>query len=78
MEHINKDLLDRFWQEQQELMVRLGELGVGQYFNMVEDLAKAFKLQDRCLRCMDEGTAGGVHMAGSGILNKEAAVELVQ
>lgn len=78
MEHINKDLLDRFWQEQQESLVRLGEVGAEKYFMSVENLAKAFELRDRCLRCIDEGTEGGVHMAGSGILNKEAAVELVQ
>ncbi|MDD5110480.1 MAG: hypothetical protein PHI63_04690 [Patescibacteria group bacterium] len=31
-------------------------------------MAKAFQPADRWLRCIDEGTPGGVHMAGSGIL----------
>src|SRR5205085_1929742 len=38
-------------------------------FNGLPDRARAFELKDTNLRCIDEGCPGGLHMAGSGVLN---------
>lgn len=78
MDQTQKDLLERYWQEQQEVFTRLQEMGGEQFFSSIENLPTAFELKDLSLRCMDEGTPGGIHMAGSGILSKESAVDLVK
>ncbi len=43
-------------------------MGIADYVASLEDLPKGFRLQDRTLRCIDEGTPGGIHLAGQGIL----------
>lgn len=45
-------------------------------FDSLENKNQVFVLQDRHLRCIDEGTPGGVHMAGSGILNTNKIKDL--
>ena len=42
--------------------------GVASYLTALPGWQKAFELRDRYLRCIDEGTPGGLHLAGSGIL----------
>ena len=43
------------------------------------DILPAFDLADRTIRCVDEGTPGGLHSAGSGILlDMDKAVSLVK
>jgi len=42
--------------------------GVASYLTALAGWQRAFELRDRYLRCIDEGTPGGVHLAGSGIL----------
>ncbi len=41
------------------------------YAKTLPDIHKAFLPQDRVLRCIDERTPGGIHLAGSGILMKD-------
>lgn len=62
--HLAKEI----WDKQQPLFVELYRDGAGKYFGGIESLAKAFELKDHCVRCMDEGTPTGIHLAGSGIL----------
>ncbi len=47
-----------------------------QLFNESPNKHEAFILQDYDLRCIDEGTVGGVHLAGSGILYPQAELDL--
>lgn len=61
-------LRDKYWREQSEIVEKMLEVGVGKYFKNIPDIDKAFKSEDKCLRCIDEGTCGGIHVAGSGIL----------
>ena len=45
-------------------------------FNRPEIREKVFNLTDRDLRCIDEGTPGGLHLAGEGILYTKAKEDL--
>ncbi|MFH1056160.1 MAG: hypothetical protein V1744_08715, partial [Candidatus Altiarchaeota archaeon] len=56
------------WSRQQPIFDAISEKGMGGYVSGINRLEDAFKLKDRSLRCIDEGTAGGVHLAASGIL----------
>ncbi|MBI2601227.1 hypothetical protein HYW42_04685 [Candidatus Daviesbacteria bacterium] len=40
-------------------------------FDSLPDRGRAFSLQDQILRCIDEGTVGGVHLAGSGLFYRD-------
>lgn len=46
-------------------------------FDSLSDNESAFELKDTHLRCMDEGTPGGIHLAGSGILYPQASKDLI-
>ncbi len=61
-------LVDKEWKEVLPTVLKLKKIGGRKYFNETENISEAFSLSDTDLRCIDEGTAGGVHMAGSGIL----------
>jgi hypothetical protein len=45
-------------------------------FNGLANRQKAFEPKDNYLRCIDEGCPGGVHMAGSGVLNPNWEADL--
>ncbi|MBM4417800.1 MAG: flagellar basal body-associated FliL family protein [Chloroflexi bacterium] len=45
-------------------------------FQGLPDRMRAFALKDTHLRCIDEGTPGGLHMAGSGVLYQNAVEDL--
>ncbi|TAK21370.1 MAG: flagellar basal body-associated FliL family protein [Chloroflexota bacterium] len=45
-------------------------------FQTLPDRPRAFTLKDTYLRCIDEGTPGGLHMAGSGALYEKAFDDL--
>ncbi|MFA5129370.1 MAG: hypothetical protein WC477_00450 [Patescibacteria group bacterium] len=63
------------WDAQQSFFDAIEKDGMQSYAKTISNLADAFVLRDRILRCMDEGTPGGIHAAGSGILmSKEDAV----
>ncbi|MEK7584036.1 MAG: hypothetical protein AAB490_02230, partial [Patescibacteria group bacterium] len=49
--------------------------GVDAYAKTLPHLAQAFELNKKCVSCMDEGTPGGVHAAGSGMLMNDAELE---
>ncbi len=53
---------------QNALMQKIYAIGMDNYVKTVEGLVKAFAPKDLAVRCIDEGTPGGVHLAGSGIL----------
>jgi len=65
------------WEKQQEIFDQIKKLGFQGYVDkMISDISKAFELKDRTCRCIDEGTPGGIHIAGSGILlSQEKAIE---
>jgi hypothetical protein len=67
----NANLAKEIWQKQNPLFVELYKTGAGEFFGKNDNLAKAFELKDRNVRCMDEGTPTGIHLAGSGILMGE-------
>lgn len=56
------------WEQQQPLFDRIQGSGMQTYVSSIPDISEAFILSDRSIRCMDEGTPGGIHAAGSGIL----------
>jgi len=64
------------WDNQNEILSKVFALGMEKYTSTIPNLKQAFELKDRSLRCIDEGTPGGLHCAGSGILMDESvAVE---
>ena len=71
-----------YWQESQLVFSKIYKYGVRDYVDSLPSsvLRMAFNLHDRSLRCIDEGTPGGIHVAGSGILLsvEEKQVELTK
>lgn len=61
------------WKKQKHLFEAMRDQGVQAYMESLPEIERAFQLEDRCVRCIDEGTPGGVHAAGSCILMDEAA-----
>ncbi|KKT19589.1 MAG: hypothetical protein UW03_C0016G0046 [Candidatus Peregrinibacteria bacterium GW2011_GWA2_43_8] len=53
---------------QSVIVARILENGMRAYSEEITDLDAAFSTDDKVIRCIDEGTPGGVHLAGSGIL----------
>ena len=60
--------------EQQPLFDKIKELGFSEYARSLDSLLEYFKPKDKSIRCMDEGTPGGKHSAGSGILREKSEV----
>ncbi|MDO8493259.1 MAG: hypothetical protein Q7S19_01805 [bacterium] len=71
---------DNSWQESQALFSTIHRMGLRSYLEGLSNLSEAFNLQDRSVRCIDEGTPGGIHIAGSGILldTKDNEAKLVR
>lgn len=61
-------LVEKEWKKALPAVFKLKKIGAQKYFNEIENISDAFSLSDTDLRCIDEGTAGGLHLAGSGIL----------
>jgi len=59
------------WEKQRDTVRAIEQLGLQRYAENLPDIQSAFELDDHCLRCIDEGTPGGIHLAGSGILMDE-------
>lgn len=70
MNHQEKEteVFERHWQESRALFSKIYKDGLRNYLGDLPELAEAFKLEDHSVRCIDEGTPGGIHIAGSGIL----------
>ncbi|MFA5926625.1 MAG: hypothetical protein WCT32_01950 [Patescibacteria group bacterium] len=56
------------WQVEESKIKKIIENGAQKYFDSVSGIVRAFESSDRSIRCIDEGTPGGIHLAGSGIL----------
>lgn len=75
--------IDKYWSEQQPIFDRLYQLGTNEYVKTLpagrqaSHLEWAFTDPDRTIRCIDERTPGGLHLAGSGILLPEDEIEQV-
>ncbi|MDD5566586.1 MAG: hypothetical protein PHH01_00085 [Patescibacteria group bacterium] len=65
------DQIIKYWEEQLPVFSKIKALGFNRYINTLPDFSRAFMLKDNCLRCIDEGTPGGIRLAGSGILLSE-------
>lgn len=72
------DIAEREWLRQQELFDAIFVQGFREYAAAIPGIQRAFVLDDRHLRCIDEGTPGGIHLAGSGILLRDRAKEVCQ
>lgn len=77
MEHstIENEKVEAF-EDQQEIMRTISEVGFASYAESLKNLSNAFDLEKhkpaenlhRCICCMDERIPDGIHSAGSGIL----------
>lgn len=74
----NKRDRQEAWEAQDQIIVPIVKSGIQKYVETLPDLYKAFALQDRTVRCTDERTPGGIHIAGSGILLGERVFDLLQ
>lgn len=63
------------WQKQQPVFERIQQAGGFAAYVSALDLSNACKPVDTILRCMDEGTIHGFHLAGSGILLKPGELD---
>ncbi len=63
-----------YWEEQIEVIHAIREQGMQAYASQIADLSSSFELKDRTVRCIDEGTPGGIHLAGQGILMTSAQI----
>jgi hypothetical protein len=54
--------------DQRELLAHIRQVGMQSYVDSLKGIAVIFELLDRWVRCMDEGTPGGIRLAGSGRL----------
>lgn len=69
--HVDRE---EHWNQENGLFKAIYKAGIPHYFNELPNIRNAFDLGDRTVRCIDEGTPGGLHIAGSGILlNPERA-----
>jgi len=63
-----REAMNHDWEAGNILMGEIFRRGFDSYAAHVQDIAGTFALEDRTVRCIDEGTPGGIHFAGSGIL----------
>lgn len=67
------------WKEAYQKTQEAMKVGFQSYFANQPNIKEAFFLRDRSVRCIDEGTVGGIHLAGSGILlDLEAAAKYLK
>jgi hypothetical protein len=72
-------LVEEEWINALPVLRKLKELGGQKYFETIPNISRALQLKDKNLRCIDEGTIGGIHLAGSGILlNLDQAISFCQ
>ncbi len=65
-------MIDSEWHRLQGAYAPVYEMGFDRYAaGHTESVARAFTLGDKTARCIDEGTPGGLHLAGTGILLPE-------
>ena len=57
-----------YWEKQNETLTGIKEKGMQAFVDGLSNIESAFELRDRTIRCIDEGTPGGIHIAGQGIL----------
>ena len=62
------------FEEQNETLQKIKKEGFVKYTGSLEKLSDSFVLKDGAIRCIDEGTPGGMHSAGSGILRNQSEV----
>ncbi|MCK9352344.1 MAG: hypothetical protein M0P76_06200 [Candidatus Pacebacteria bacterium] len=62
---------DLVWKEQSRIFRKIKENGFEVYASSLKKLSDMFGVQDGYVRCVDEGTPGGFHAAGSGILRSK-------
>ena len=80
MEHSsdrNHKIIETYWSSQAPIFTKLYTQGATTYVQSLQNLEAAFHENDRTLRCIDERTPGGIHLAGSGILLPEDEIEHV-
>jgi len=74
---LGKQEIDRLWEEGSPIIGQIYAQGADRYLSGIQGLDEAFKPKDRTVRCIDEGTPGGISCAGSGILlGVDAAAEV--
>jgi hypothetical protein len=76
-EHVHTDK-QKVWESELGVFDGIEKLGMQKFVETIHGMDKAFHA-DKCLRCIDEGTTGGEHLAGSGILlSEEALIEAMK
>jgi hypothetical protein len=68
----------RYWRVQEPLFAQISKMGWQRYVDSLPHAKNAFQLSDRDVRCIDERTPGGIHLAGSGILIQDQAEEILR
>ncbi len=59
---------NKLFKKEQPLCEKIYKQNFSDYFDSLPKHEQAFNPEDRSIRCIDEGTPQGIHIAGSGIL----------
>lgn len=65
---MNAEKINNWWQKQQDICRQIYDKGFRRYFGRNVNHKNVYNIEEKAVRCIDEGTPGGVHLAGSGIL----------
>lgn len=70
--------IQHHWNHHRNVLENIYRVGFNKYIEDLPGFENAFRLSDRSVRCIDERTPGGLHIAGSGILmDKEKVIRLL-
>lgn len=59
---------NHLWNQQQDICENIYKEGFARHFQGLSRIRQAFQPEDKAIRCIDDGTPGGIHLAGSGVL----------
>lgn len=65
---MHSEQMQKMWQRENEVVRAVGARSMQRHWQSLPDRRLVVELSDRGIRCMDEGTPGGIRLAGSGIL----------
>lgn len=60
--------INNWWQEQQDICRQIYNKGFRRYFGRNVNYHNVYDIEEKAIKCIDEGVPGGIHLAGSGIL----------
>jgi len=73
--HTDREMIEKRSHAEDAAYQAIYRDGIDAYTKTLPRLRQAFELEKKCVSCMDEGTPGGTHAAGSGMLMNDVELE---